>query len=76
MGNRTKSVKTKAKNTQEGWPLIVFVWIGGLGFTGYLFGRVVFLTQPHPLHWAMGLLGAAAGGFVGWLWYRRRGDII
>ena len=76
MSNRTRLTKAKKKAIREGWPLVVYIWIFGLGLTGYFVGRLVFATRPHPLHWAMGLLGAIAGGFVGWIWYRWRGDVV
>jgi len=75
MGNRTKLAKAKEKSVKDGWPLVVYIWIIGLGLTGYVVGRLVFAAQPHPLHWALGLMGAIAGGVVGWIWYRWRGDI-
>ena len=76
MSNRTKSVKAKVKNFREGWPLIVFVGIFGLGLVGYLFGELTLVGGPHPLHWLTALMGAVIGGFAGWLWYRWRGDIV
>ena len=74
MSRHTKLAKTKV--AKEGWPLVVFVGIFSIGFIGYLFGRLVFIAQPHPIHWALALIGAVAGGFIGWLWYRWRGDIV
>ena len=76
MSNRTRSVKAKAKNPKEGWPLVVFVGIFGLGLLGYLLGQLTFVGGPHPLHWLAALMGAVVGGFAGWLWYLRRGDIV
>ena len=76
MSHHTKSAKTKAQNTQEGWPLVVFVGIFVFGFVGYLFGRLAFIEGPHPIHWLIALIGAVLGGLIGWLWYWRRGDIV
>ena len=76
MGNRTKPGKSKAKTTQQGWPLVVYVGIFGLGILGYLLGELALVVGPHPLHWLAALIGAVVGGFVGWLWYWRRGDIV
>ncbi|HEY4688300.1 MAG TPA: hypothetical protein VIK33_03225 [Anaerolineae bacterium] len=75
MSRHTKLARTKAHKTKEGWPLVVFVGIFGLGFVGYIFGRLAFTAEPHPVHWLLAMMGAVLGGFVGWLWYWRRGDI-
>ncbi len=73
----TKPTKlAKAKSANEGWPLVVFVGIFGLGLLGYLFSQFALGTQPHPLHWGITLVSAVLGGIGGWLWYRWRGDII
>ncbi len=76
MSRHTKSAKIKVNKNKEGWPLVVFVGIFGLGLVGYLFGRLAFIDGPHPLHWLIALIGALLGGFIGWLWYGRRGDIV
>ncbi|HEY4691622.1 MAG TPA: hypothetical protein VIK33_20100 [Anaerolineae bacterium] len=76
MGNRTKPGKSKAKTTQQGWPLVVYVGIFGLGILGYLLGELALVAGPHPLHWLAALIGVVIGGFAGWLWYWRRGDIV
>ncbi len=68
-----KRQKTKAKKE---WPLVVYFGIFGLGFLSYVIARIALDGYPHPIHWASGLIGAVAGFFVGWLWYRWRGDII
>lgn len=71
---RTKAAQ-QAKPRQD-WPIVVYLWILGLGIMGYLvIGELVLMTRPHPLHWAAGLAGAVLGVPVGWLWYRWRGDI-
>jgi len=76
MRRHTKLAKTKAYRAEEGWPLVVFVGIFVFGFASYLFGRLTFIEGPHPIHWLLALMGAVLGGFMGWLWYRWRGDIV
>jgi hypothetical protein len=71
----TKRTGDHAKPARTQWPVVVYVWIAGLGFVSYLTARIVLDGQPHPLHWAYGLAGAVVGYFVGWLWYRWRGDV-
>jgi len=56
--------------------VVVYVGIFETGFLGYVIGKIVLDGYPHPIHWASGLIGAVAGFFVGWLWYRWRGDVI
>lgn len=58
------------------WPVVVYVWMLGLTFIGYVIGRIVMDAYPHPYHWASGLVGGAVGILAGWIWYRRRGDIF
>lgn len=62
----------KAK-TAPGIPLIVFIWTIGLGMMGYVVSSVVFNT--HPLHWASGAVGLVLGAVIGYIWYRKRGDV-
>lgn len=76
MSKHTKSKKVSHKTARREWPLVVYIWIIGLGFMGYLVARIVLDAYPHPIHWASGLIGAAIGCLVGWLWYRWRGDVI
>jgi hypothetical protein len=52
------------------------MWIIGLGFVSYLVARIALNAYPHPIHWVFGAVGAVIGCFVGWLWYRWRGDVI
>ncbi len=76
---KKRIVRTKKKSRQERreWPLVVYLWIVGLGFSGYLIvGRLLLATRPHPVHWAAGLAGSVLGVPIGWLWYRWRGDIL
>ncbi len=75
MSKSAKSPKDNRKKAHQGWPLVVYVGGFGLGLTGYIFGEIVLHMQPHPMHWAAGLAGAAIGVLGGWLWYWRRGDI-
>jgi hypothetical protein len=57
-------------------PVVVWLWVMGLGFMSYVVARFVLAAYPHPIHWASGLVGAAVGYGVGWLWYRWRGDVL
>ncbi len=75
----SKAVKTKkisGKKARQDTPVVVFMWAIGLGFMSYAVARVALDAFPHPIHWASGIAGAVIGYFVGWLWYRRRGDVI
>jgi hypothetical protein len=77
MGRHAAKAKGKSRTNRREWPLVVYVWIIGLGFSGYLVvGRMILATRPHPVHWAAGLAGAVLGIPIGWLWYRWRGDIL
>ena len=75
MSKHSKTTGTTLNAARKGWPLVIYVWIIGLGLAGYFIGRIAIDEQLHPLHWAAGLVGAVIGYFVGWLWYRWRGDI-
>ena len=57
-------------------PVVVIVWTVGLLFLGYVIGRMVLDSYPHPYHWASGLIGGAIGFLVGWIWFKKRGDIL
>lgn len=72
----THKKKIHRVQASKGWPLVVYVWIFGLAFFGYLAGRIGLYTYPHPIHWLSGLAGGLIGAGVGWLWYRWRGDVI
>ena len=76
MSKAAISRKSSPKKTQKDWPLVVYMWILGLGFMSYLVARIALDAYPHPVHWASGAMGAVVGYFVGWLWYRWRGDVI
>jgi len=76
MSKIARHTKSTPKPARKDWPLVVYVWISGLGFASYVIARIALDGQPHPLHWAAGLAGAVLGYFVGQLWYRWRGDIL
>jgi len=65
----------KVASSKE-WPLVVFIWMIGLGLLGYVFGRIAFDAMPHPVHWLSGLVGSLLGCVIGWLWYRLKGDVL
>ncbi len=71
-----KSVQENRKKVRKETPMVVWLWAMGLGFVSYLVARITFYTFPHPIHWALGALGAGIGFLVGWLWYRWKGDVI
>ncbi|OGO14096.1 MAG: hypothetical protein A2Z66_04325 [Chloroflexi bacterium RBG_13_66_10] len=69
--------KGRSRRREEGWPLVVYLWIMGLGLLSYIVvGEMALRARPHPIHWAAALLGGVAGAGVGWLWYRWRGDVV
>ncbi len=37
---------------------------------GYVFAWIGLVSYFHPNHWVAGVIGALAGCFVGWLWFR------
>ena len=76
MSKYAKPGKADSQKARKEWPLVVYVWVVGLGFISYFVARIALDGQPHPLHWLSGLVGAVVGYFVGQLWYRWRGDII
>jgi hypothetical protein len=77
MGRHVAKAKSNSRTHRREWPLVVYVWIIGLGFSGYLVvGRMILASQPHPVHWTAALAGAGLGVPIGWLWYRWRGDIL
>lgn len=73
---RIKVSKARTDRKSQDWPLVVYVWIVGLGIFGYIFARLALDTYPHPLHWGAGLASGLLGVLVGWAWYRWRGDIL
>ncbi len=65
------------KRERKEWPVVVYIWVFGLGLLGYLIvGEGIFEVSPHPIHWLAGLIGGLAGIPLGWLWYRWRGDVF
>ena len=73
---RAKTTRKRVSKNQEEWPLVVYVWIGGLLFVDYFGAEVLLATHPHPIHWLGGALAGVLGYFVGQVWYRWRGDSI
>jgi hypothetical protein len=71
-----KSVQESRKKVQKETPLVVWLWMIGLGFLSYLVARIALYAYPHPIHWASGAVGAAIGFLVGWLWYHWKGDVV
>jgi hypothetical protein len=71
------TIKTALQTGQKSkeWPVVVFLWSGGLALVGYITGRIALSTMPHPYHWLSLLIGLVLGIPVGWLWFRWRGDI-
>ena len=76
MSRAAISRKSSAKKARKDWPLVVYMWIIGLGFMSYLVARIALNAYPHPVHWISGVAGAVIGFPVGWLWYRWLGDVI
>ena len=76
MSKAAISRKSSVKKTRKDWPLVIYMWISGLGLMSYVVARIALGAYPHPIHWVSGVAGAVMGYFVGWLWYRWRGDII
>ncbi len=70
-----KSLEHRSVRSKE-WPVVVYVWMLGSAFIGYVIGRIVLDVYPHPYHWASGLVGGVVGILIGWAWYRWRGDIF
>ncbi len=71
-----KHSKQKAKENKE-WPAVVYLWAMGLGLVSYVVAETAFRTsEPHPIHWILGLVGGILGIGMGWLWYRWRGDVF
>lgn len=63
-------------NNKE-WPAVVYLWMFGLAFFGYLIAESIFRTAwTHPMHWLSALVGGVLGIGAGWLWYRWRGDVL
>jgi LPXTG-motif cell wall-anchored protein len=76
MSKPTKFAGAKSPNAHGGIPFVVFVGLVGLGLLGYVLSQMFLPVEAHTAHWLTALIGAALGGILGWLLYRRRGDII
>jgi hypothetical protein len=76
MSKAVKSKNLSGKKVRQYTPVVVYMWAIGLGFMSYAVARVALDAFPHPVHWLSGLVGAVMGYFIGWLWYRWRGDVI
>jgi len=77
MSKPTKSKKVSKEKARQYTPEAVYLWIVGLGLTGYLVvGEFVLGSRPHPFHWMAGPVGGMLGYFIGWRWYRWRGDVL
>ena len=72
----SKVLFSKEKKKKKEWPVVVYFWTFGLGTLGYILASVGLLHLPHSYHWMTGIIGAAAGMLIGWIWYRCRGDIV
>ena len=74
---QSKQASNQKFHPRQDTPVVVYLWIVGLGLLGYLVVGEIFLgSRPHPFHWIAGFLGGISGYFVGWIWYRWRGDVI
>jgi len=71
-----KTKREIRKSDHKEVPLVVWIWMFGLGFLSYVVARIALDGYPHPLHWTSGAVGAVIGYLVGWLWYRWKGDVI
>lgn len=72
----SKTASPIEQKKKKEWPAVVYFWIIGLGFISYIIARIALDAYPHPYHWGSGIAGAVLGVGVGWLWYRRRGDVF
>lgn len=72
----SKTTSSQEEQHKKEWPAVVYLWAFGLAITGYALAWVGLSGLPHPYHWATGLVGGLLGIFVGWAWYRWRGDVI
>ena len=77
MTKQTSSNKRVSRlKVRQYTPVVVYFGVFGIGFLSYFIARIALDAYPHPIHWASGVVGAVIGYFVGWLWYRWRGDVI
>jgi CHASE2 domain-containing sensor protein len=71
-----KTVRENKKKVRKETPLVVWLWVLGLGLLSYVVARIALDGYPHPIHWAFGVAGVVTGFLVGWLWYRWKGDVV
>ncbi len=76
MSKAVKSKTISGEKAPQDMPVVVYMWVIGLGFMSYAVARIALDAFPHPVHWLSGIVGAVMGYFIGWLWYRWRGDVI
>ncbi|MDP1715692.1 MAG: hypothetical protein Q8L41_13195 [Anaerolineales bacterium] len=74
--SKVRITKRKKDEKSREWPAVVYFWMIGLAFASYVVARIVLDAYSHPYHWLSGLAGGLAGVLIGWLWYRRRGDVF
>lgn len=53
------------------WPVDIGIGTGTI--LGFVFTWIGLICYLYLEHWMAGILGALAGGFVGWLWYLVKG---
>jgi hypothetical protein len=76
MSRVSKIPQVKAAKKNQDWPLVIYVWMFGLGILGYTLARIVLYTSPHPYHWLSAIAGGLIGVLVGKAWYHWKGDIV
>lgn len=72
--SRTSQARNSSKKNE--WPVVIYLWIFGLGIISYAVARVALDGMPHPYHWLSAIVGGLLGLPIGWLWYRWRGDVF
>jgi len=50
------------------WPVDIGIATGTI--LGYVFACIGLVCILYLEHWMAGMVGALAGGFAGWIWYR------
>ncbi len=75
MSKKTAQTMHKGK-ARQATPVVIYFGTFGIGFLSYFIARIGLAIYPHPIHWASGILGAVAGYYASWAWYRWRGDIL
>jgi hypothetical protein len=55
-------------NRNPDWPVDIGISTGCT--LGYIFAWIGLVSYFHPNHWVAGVIGALAGCFVGWIWFR------